>query len=346
MKQITILMADLDQDYLNELEKKFVKELSNKADIRIINEETYFKKYFNTPRSADILIINENLYDETIERHHIKDIFILTEETKEGSDNLHHYYIDKYQSVNDIYQKIIAQASIDIKNDGDKEDHTKMITVFSPIGGIGKTTIAVGLCNALSECSKEVLYIGLDDLQAFHHLMKKQTHLPDGIENQVIKRSEFIYEAIKSLIEKNSFSVLPPFQSALSSLGITMDDMIFFIKTIQKSKDYDYLVLDCKYDFSRGIALLMSESSYVVIVTGQGSRSMDSMKCLLNNIDYSDQKKFMFICNCFDAKEKNDVKELPINIMEYIETIKDLDEIDSEHIPEIEGLKKLALQML
>ena len=58
---------------------KFVEEFFEKIDIEIITDKDYYQYLFSSPQKADILVVSEELYDISLQRHNLENIFLMTE---------------------------------------------------------------------------------------------------------------------------------------------------------------------------------------------------------------------------------------------------------------------------
>lgn len=62
MAGVNILLADGDEQYLLALVRKFIEGFENDGDIEMISDAAYLEEYFQTPRSLDIVVIQEEMY--------------------------------------------------------------------------------------------------------------------------------------------------------------------------------------------------------------------------------------------------------------------------------------------
>ena len=351
-KKIRIVLVDSDERYLMPLEYKIIEQFGDNGDIHVITDIDYFSTFFGKPQSIDILIINEELYDRSIERHDIDNLFILLEvpNDEEETGNLSANKIYKYSSVKQIFNVIIDQVKNNNTVSFPKSFETKVVMVYSPIGGIGKTTIAAGISSVLANNHKKVLFIGTDNLQTFGCIMRSDSKLKAGTESSIIAKSEYLYDVIKPRIVEEDFDILPPFTSALSSLNIKMEEYIHLINCIRDAKEYDFIIVDCATDFSEATSKLMSNASQTLIVTGQDDVSAHKLDCLLKNIDSSDQNRFYFVCNRYKQEEKNClVTEDYINkcrVREYVNYESDNEMLTIDNLFNIESIQKIGLMLL
>lgn len=306
MAKVRIVMADLDASYVEPLELKFLDELKEDVDVMTITDPDYFKTFFSVPQTMDVLVINEELYSHQLDKQNIKNLFILQEqEGNPHTSNLNVTYLYKYTSVQDIFNEIINRMSEQGQNPLLMKKDTRIIMVYSPSGGSGTTTIAMGISQALANMHRQVLFMGLDNLQTFAWNLGRDEVLPFEFEKQMSSDSEYIYHALRPLIKKDVFSYMPQFARSLSSLSITIREFIHLSKSVQEAAEFDYIVCDTPSDFSVDVSALMGHSDYVVTVTNQDEQAVWKLQALLQNIDCSDSNKYSFVCNRYKPDQPN-----------------------------------------
>jgi len=352
MAKIKILLADLDENYLITLYNKFIEELDDSVELIVVTKQDYLDQFFATPQNLEILLINENLYNKSYEKHDIKKIYLLTEQGpgQMNTGDLDVKCIYKYTSVIDIYNEVVNSSKVKDYIDLLDKKETEVITVYSSIGGIGKTTICAGLCTALVKNYKKVLYVSIDSIQSFGFLFSNITCLPADIEKKFTVNNEYISQEIRPYINKEVFEYIPPFRRSMSSLNITINEYIYLIEEIKKTNEYDYIVIDSITDFNLSIAKLMGISNKVFIITGQDDHCAFSLEKLLENIDTSDINKFRLICNKYFPNKTNflvDGKyEKLCRVSEYVEYNEELVNAKIEQLYELNNMKKIALMCI
>jgi cellulose biosynthesis protein BcsQ len=325
MQKIRIVLADTDEKYLMPLEKKFIDAFEDSAEINVISDPTYLVTFFSTPQNLDILVINEELYNNGFERHNISNTFILSEQpiddTSTGNLNTNRIY--KYTSVKEIINEVMNNNTSNSIRSLKTQEQTKTIMVYSPAGGAGTTTTACGLSAALSKNFKRVLFLGTDNLQSFGYLLADQRPLPGDVEKPMAAQNEYIYELIKPHIRREVFDYIPRFARSLSSLNITSANLMYLVDCIKASKNYDFIIVDTMCDFTEDISKMMSYADTIITVVGQDRVSTYKLERLLQNIDCSDKNKFLFVCNKYKPGEANLLVDEPFinncHINEYVD---------------------------
>lgn len=84
MSKARVIVADTDINYIIPLQLKFAEEFFDAIDLEIISDRSYFEELFASPQKADILVVSEELYDTSLQRHNISNIFLMTEQYEEN----------------------------------------------------------------------------------------------------------------------------------------------------------------------------------------------------------------------------------------------------------------------
>jgi len=291
----------------------------------------------------DIVLISEKWYQEKYKKNDIGEIFILSETDDLNSEKNVLY---KYTSVNEIYNFIISSLRIQMK-DKFVAYESRILIAYSPIGGIGTTTIAVGLARTFIRLGKKVLFVGADNLQSFAWIMQNPEYMESGFENILVYNEECDIKDIKRNISSEQIDILRPFNKSLISLNLTGKDIIKIIKSVKDTNEYDYIIVDASSNFDENTSILMSYATNVLILVGQDKKSVNKLECLFKNINYSDGEKFFFVCNKYDQTKENYLvsNNSPITgmIKDYIEYDINIDNMSLEQLSLLKSLQRIAL---
>lgn len=133
MAGVNILLADGDEQYLLALVRKFIEGFENDGDIEMISDAAYLEEYFQTPRSLDIVVIQEEMYRDEFGRHNIGNLFLLTEDEPDGSFSGKEIY--KYTNTDTIYKQVVNNLTSATAAHIRKQGGTRIVYVYSPAGG-------------------------------------------------------------------------------------------------------------------------------------------------------------------------------------------------------------------
>ncbi len=350
MSQIKIIIADENGDYIIPLQLKFITEFFNKIDLEVITDPIYFEQAFQKPQYAEILIISDTLYNHTIQKHNIAHVFVMTEkkdEVETGELNVNRLY--KYTSIKEIYNEIVGKSAAVLESGMTGKKETPIVLVTSASGGVGKTTIAMGISACLAQNFKRVLYINASRLQNFQYLLDNQTALASqDVYSKLSTRSTNIYEDIKHVIRKEVFYYLPAFRNSLMSLGVECGIYEALAVSAQKSGDYDFIIIDAESTFDEHKTKLIDIANKVIVVMDQSITAVNDTNSLLYNINGVSSEKYMFICNKFEQKKYNALimPDLRFTINEYVENYKAYEQIKISELIRIQGMQRIAFLII
>ena len=172
MARPRVIVADTDESYVIPLQKKFAELFADKIDLEIITDKDYFNQLFSLSQHADILLVSDTLYNSGLKKHDIRHLMILSEHYEPGqTDELDICRLFKYTSVREIFNEITGRCKETLYAEQDAGKETKIILITSASGGVGKTSVAFGLCRCLERNYKKTLYVNADRLQSFQWML-------------------------------------------------------------------------------------------------------------------------------------------------------------------------------
>ena len=104
-KKAKIVIADLDFDYIMPLQARLAKKYYDQVELEIITDKDYYKEFLSSPKSIDILLVSEELYDNSLNRHKIDNLFVLVE-NDDNDKSLNQNLLYKYTTAKALLQQI------------------------------------------------------------------------------------------------------------------------------------------------------------------------------------------------------------------------------------------------
>lgn len=347
MSKARVIIADTDINYIIPLQLKFAEKFFDAIDLEVISDRSYFEKLFAVPQKADILIVSEELYDSSLQRHNVSNIFLMTEQYEEGQTaELNVNRIFKYTSIKEIFSEITGKSAGALKVQTESQE-PRIVLVYSACGGTGKTTVAMGISASLTKNYKRVLYINAARLQVFQHMLENPSAITAAdVYTKLSASTDSIYENIKHVIRKELFNYLPPFKAALMSLGLPYSVFERIIISAKKSGEYDFIVVDADITFDEDKANLLNIADKVLIVTKQNLSSVIATNILVANINGANTEKYSFVCNDFDKEKDNSLispnVSVKFSIDEYIEHFRHYDKMSPDDFSKENSIQKAA----
>lgn len=350
MSKPLIVIADTDENYLETLEYKFLETLDEKITLEIISDYDYYMEFFSTPRTAEMVVVDEKLYARDLQKHNIANLFVLTEEIESGNtEELDITHIFKYSGIKEIFNELIYRSKDKLLGDEQEKKETQVISLYSAIGGTGKTSLSLGLAECLVQNHQKVLYINTESIQAFAYYLRDKSGMSNDGYRAIRDDKTYIYRNIRHFIRKEGFYYVPPFLTTLDSLNL--DDSIYstMVTGAKESREYDFVIVDIEAGYSKAKMELLQRSDKIIMVMQQDAVSLIKTEYILRNIDLQDGEKYLFVCNKYQENMENAYfdsqmqKKFPIN--EYIENV--TTKIDSvEQLSRLNGIQKLAYMFI
>lgn len=345
MNKPFVVLADLDANYLVPLEDKLTEELYDQIDLEIITDKEYFDEFFSTPRKIDTLIICAGLFSQDLLKHNITDFFVLTEEPVEAQSTDNVTSIFKYSSTKEIFNQVLFKNKemLDVQF---SHKETQVIVVTSGIGGSGKTTLALALCENLVRNHKRVMYISTDIIQSFSYYLQNKTALTNDIIRVFSGADDKVYSGVMPYLKNEGFTYLPPFSRSVLSLGLNSKVYNRLVTAVKEAKDFDYIVIDTDMNLDESKAELVQKADKVIINVLQDAYSTYKTQCLIRNMDCRNSEKFIFVCNKFRRDIDNDYIVSDVGqqfiIAEYIDEVPLHKTHSLESFADLMGVKNLA----
>ena len=227
----------------------------------------------------------------------------------------------------------------------------KIILITSASGGVGKTSVAFGLCRCLERNYKKTLYVNADRLQSFQWMLENGEPIRDAsVYAGLSGNLGNVYRIVRHVIRKEGFSYLPPFKAALMSLGIPYRVFALLAEAARKEQEYDYIVIDADSVFDEEKAALMQLADKILIVTKQTEYAVKATNELIQNVNRNNSDKYIFLCNDFKKEEENALL-LPtaahrFTVSEYIEHLPAYEMKGSGLPVQTPGLQKAAFLIM
>lgn len=300
-----IILVDSDSIFLSNLEWFFFRQ-SDDHEIITISSREYLQEFFSKPQTADALVISEDMMFPEVERHNITHIFMLTEDdVQSATERLDGKQMSKYTTgipeMYNIITGILKTASVGGQTPAAAA--ANIVMVYSPVGGIGTTSTAVGLCASLYKNYKKTLFLSTEGLQTFGSFFTGGYELECWQNNMFRADPSDAVVSLKEMVRTELCDYLPPYNSPLPSVPLTAEDYVRLINAIRASSIYEYVVIDCGCEFTKDISTLMGASDKVVIVFDGQERSQYKVKRLLDSINYSDRSKYVFLRNRYSPEQ-------------------------------------------
>ncbi len=301
MTKLSLIIVDNDEIYLSYLNKFLSSTYQGQFEITCFSDEEIFLETIDTIRKKDVLVINKDIYDKNADAIDINIVLKLVEGNEiidEDSEKI----INKYKDVKIIKDIVLREymnynprktTRIQTQN-----TNTKTITVYSPIGGSGKTTIATGISTQLAKQGRKVFYLNLEDIQSTNMYFNEtdKASLSDII-FEVKDRVDNFREKLDNAISTDSTGTmyLASTSNILDIEDITQEDIKWMIEEILKMKMFDYIVIDTSSKYNGVYDVILNSSDIVITPIVNNKTSINKIDKFIKN--QSNLDKYCFVQN-------------------------------------------------
>ncbi|MGL4762481.1 MAG: hypothetical protein ACRCWG_13625 [Sarcina sp.] len=174
MEKINLFIVNTDIYYLNNLRGYILKKYSDKFNLVCISDMTLLDNEFRQVESG-VLLVSDDIYTFNLKSFKFEEIVILSEKENLGNKD-GNKIINKYVAADLLCEDIISIYSNSKNNRSNQEKskkiETSVISVFSPIGGVGTSSIASSLAILFAKLGEKVLYINLERIKSTDYFFK------------------------------------------------------------------------------------------------------------------------------------------------------------------------------
>ncbi|HBV98707.1 MAG TPA: hypothetical protein DEF36_16950 [Desulfotomaculum sp.] len=272
MYRLKLVVADSDQDYLKGLCSFLSEEHPKNIRVFSFTRKESLKEHLLSGERIDVLLVSPDLSCSCDSGQNVGITVILSESGVCLTGE--HPSVNKYQSgdsllgqVLDLYFQGVSGAESIYGNGSD----TRIVAVYSPCGGAGKSTIAVNLAAQASLLGNSVFYLNLEPYSSSQYMLVSQ--------GQKCLSNIFLYLNEESLLPEKirSFKVrdmkynvdffLPP-ESAAELSGLDREATGSLLQGMRRVGLYDLVVIDIDPPLSeKNISVLENCDGILLLAT-------------------------------------------------------------------------------
>ncbi len=298
MTRLKLIIADTDDTYVESMAGYLMLNYSQKFQVSSFTDKQCLIEYLcGEGNSIDILLIEASLYSDEIPTENVSNVILLTAEKVVSGAN-DNYTICKYQQgdkiVSDIFN-IYAQKEDAKVVDVTGEKKTKLVAVYSPIGGAGKTTIATSCAIQCAQKGLEIFYLNLEDFQSTplffsckgeHNLSNILYYLKDNDKNMQLRiEGAKLFDA-----EYNLHYFCPP-ESLLDLQDSRPEELKTLLNEFRGMSQYDIVFIDMSSSFDDKNIAILDACDEILLVLPQDAVSDIKIELFSNEMNILKERK-------------------------------------------------------
>ena len=265
---IRLAIASEDSDYLQRLSNKL--QDFDDLQLSLFENEERLKEALTTKR-YDILLFAPGIYDGKCPGEKVSIKILLYDEDDDISESMEGLKkIRRYQRISYIYKEILEAYSVLGKpvSGGFGKSVTKLLSFYSPVGGSGKTTVALAAATRMARGGRTVFYVNLEDVPS------DEFYLPNAFERgltdliQGLDSNMNVEAKLRGLMQcKNErLFYTKHFDSPNDLRELSADETSKLISSIVSSALFDYVIVDMSTRYDDKTSKIFEISDEIIIV--------------------------------------------------------------------------------
>jgi cellulose biosynthesis protein BcsQ len=326
VEPLILIMLDDDQAYL-EMISSYIHASSYQVKIQIktFTLRSALDVYLESSTKYDLLAIKSDLFDSSLNRATKGSCTIVLGEIKSDIAEPDTTLLNKYQPLNLLLDRMLAIYA-DHYTKAFQVSHTaQVISVYSAVGGTGKTTVAANLAKLLSFLDNKVFYLNLEMLPSV-----SMFPIRDNSQNfaqflyYVQVQDEHLWNKLEALKHYDPVTKVHYFEPLLNL--IDMEEMSgcaveALLQTLISHGDYDYIIIDLDHTLHERIVRALSLSQQIIWLVLDDLNNIHKSAAIMKEINtrYSAVSpnwtdKIHYVLNKFTGKVSNDLTAKDIHI--------------------------------
>ena len=309
MGRLSIVIADYDAEYIQNLEKFLITNHPRRFEISSFSAVEPLNAFLGELHKTDILLVNGQMYKEVIRTENWEMVLILSENEAVIQDGIEAVY--KFQHIDILVSEVIRFYSLRSKKDCpiSGNEGTHIISVVSPAGGTGKSTIAAGCSIMSAGRGLRSFYLNLEDIpstEVFFHGDTKQSF--SNVIYQLKGSSGGIWlklEAARCIDSRTGVHFFRPPESILDMNELNEEDISRLILEFKRSSAYNAVFIDLPSGLNGRNSSVLKHSDIILLVLSQDAR-------LQNKTD-----KFYKALELFDDRLRTDFRDKVVPILNF-----------------------------
>lgn len=355
MSTISIVIVDENQIYTKALSEYLQDEYGQAFEISCFTGIKPLEEYLANKHNTDIMLIDKHLYNDSLKTFKVKTTLMLTDDNQE-SELRGILTLYKFQ-LGDKLAKCILQNydSLESKqfNIHTKSTEAKLITVYSPTGGSGKSTIAYNISRQYAIQGKKTLLISMESYAALPIFKSESknhglSYLIYLIKNKA-NNLQVKLDAIKEQDTNTQIHYIPRDNNSLEYKDIGMEDIVALLKFLRKQSGYEAVIFDMDSSVCENTLSMFKYCDVILcvaasdIVSKEKHESFEKQLELFNNLlNVNLNDKIITVNNKATSQYSENKRDFisSTNIVN-IPYLKESDILENGYYPELTHFKQL-----
>jgi cellulose biosynthesis protein BcsQ len=329
MDQCIFVFLDDDRAYL-EMISSYIQSTSyrTKIQLKTFTQMSALNSFMLTSSKYHLLAIKSEMLAEMPISSVQGTCVVLLGENNVNTMEHESIFISKYQPLNQLLDRLLAIYA-DINTQNLLVPHkTQIISVYSAVGGCGKTTVAANLAKLLSFFDNKVFYLNLEITASASMFPARENQHFAQLLYYIQVNAERLTEKLALLKHYDPLTkvhYLEPLTNFADMDEMSGEAVETLLKTITQQGDYDYIIIDLDHSLHDRITRALSLSQQIIwLVLDEMNHVhktvyvMKELKTRFINHSAVWLEKIHFVLNKYTGKISNNLAVKDINLSGYL----------------------------
>jgi cellulose biosynthesis protein BcsQ len=275
---LIFVILDDDRAYL-EMLTAFVQTSSYRSTIKLktFTQKSAFISFIESEDPLHLMVIKDEMNID-LNLPYKRTSLVLLREDNTVTDELDSISLAKYQPLNQLLDRMLAIYAENALKVNHGSSVSKIISVYSAVGGCGKTTVAANLAKLLAFLDHKVFYLNLELFQSVSMFPVRENsnnyaQLLYYLQVNLTQLSAKL-NALKFFDPNTKVTYLEPLTSGIEMEQMSGDAVESLLQTIAAEGGYEFIIIDLDHSLHERILRALSLSDCVIWMM------VDDLNCL------------------------------------------------------------------
>jgi cellulose biosynthesis protein BcsQ len=327
---LIFVILDDDRAYL-EMISSYIHASSYQVKIQLktFTLRSALDAFLENSNKFDLLAIQSAMFDPQLRSFTQGSCIVLLGESKADLIELDTIFLNKYQPLNLLLDRMLSIYADHYTKAFHVSHASQIISVYSAVGGTGKTTVAANLAKLLAFLDNKVFYLNLEMLPSvsmFPARENKQNFAQFLYYVQV--QADHLYSKLESLKYYDSITKVHCFEplTNLDDLEEMSGDAIeTLLQTLTLHGDYDFIIIDLDHSLHERIIRALSLSQQIIWLVLDDLNNIHKSAAVMNEFKARFpgslphwMDKIHYVLNKYTGKISNDLAARGIHLSGHL----------------------------
>ncbi|MHB9094688.1 MAG: P-loop NTPase family protein [Eubacteriales bacterium] len=273
MYKIRLVLADRDGKYLDKLTEFINSSFLSRIKVSSYTKVDLLEEYLSSGEKTDVLLAHPDFLCRAPEGYgNIELVLALSDGSTNGRIS-GYKCIHKYQPGDKLVNRLInlySEVNVNIAQLVTGNYDTQLVSVYSPCGGAGKTSVVLGLATRLSELGVSVLCLSLEGINSLVSTLSStgnaaMTHIFLSLAEQADTLPAKV-EAFKTTDSSRKIDFLEPPECFIELSELKNRDLRSLLQGLKQMGKYEFILVDLESAAGEQALTVFHHSDKVVLV--------------------------------------------------------------------------------